>query len=178
MKGVIFTELVNFMEKVAGVVMTDEIILEADLPSGGAFTSVGSYPSSDALKLVTLASEKSGVPIDKLCRDYGTFLFERFLVLFPAIMKQYPSVDALLDHVGPHIHEEVRVLYPGAKPPSVTTLRDGDALVVNYESHRPLAHIAYGLIAGSIEHYRDDRTLTWEHNETGDRATFRLAPAA
>ena len=177
MKGVIFTELVNFMEDAVGVVFADEVLTKADLPNGGAFTAVGSYPSAHALKLVDIASEMSGIPGDELCRKYGSFLFGRFHVLFPDIMKLYATVDALLDHVGPHIHEEVRILYPGAQPPSVVTTREGDDLVVTYESHRPLAHIAYGLIAQSIEHYQDPRILTWEANASGNRAVFKLAPA-
>lgn len=175
MKGVIFTELVNFMEQLAGVVFTDDVLVEADLPHGGAFSAVGSYPSAEALKLVTIASEKSGIPVPELCEKYGRFLFDRFVVLFPDIMSLYDNVDALLDHVGPHIHEEVRVLYPGAQPPSVTTKREGDTLIVEYESHRPMAHIAYGLIARSVEHYGDPRKLTWDASAQGNRASFRLA---
>lgn len=175
MKGVIFTELVNFMEEAGGVVFADQVLVDADLPHGGAFTAVGSYPSAEALKIVTIASERSGIPVPELCEKYGRYLFERFNVLFPDIMQLYHTVDALLDHVGPHIHEEVRMLYPGARPPSVTTSRDGDAIIVTYESHRPMAHIAYGLIAQSIEHYRDPRRLTWQSNAAGDRATFRLS---
>lgn len=177
MKGVIFTELVNFMEKLAGVVFTDEVLVEADLSHGGAYSSVGSYPSAEALKLVTIAAEKSGVPVSELCEKYGRFLFDRFNVLFPDIMKLYDNADALLDHVGPHIHEEVRVLYPGAQPPSISTKREDDALIVEYESHRPMAHIAYGLIARSVEHYGDPRKLTWEANAQGNRAKFRLEAA-
>jgi hypothetical protein len=177
-KGVIFTELVNFMESEGGVVFADEVLVEADLPNGGAFTSVGSYPTAHALKMVDIAAQKTGHSVAQLCEAYGRFLFGRFNVLFPDIMKLYTTVDALLDHVGPHIHEEVRVLYPGAQPPSVVTSRQGDALVVTYESHRPLAHIAYGLIARSIDHYGDPRQLTWQVNATGDRATFTLAPVS
>lgn len=178
MKGVIFTELVGFMEEVAGVVFADEVLMEANLPHGGAYSSVGSYPSAEALSLVGIASEKSGIPAADLCDKYGRYLFDRFNVLFPDIMKLYTSVDALLDHVGPHIHEEVRVLYPGAQPPSVTTEHNGDTMTVTYESHRPMAHIAHGLIARSIEYYHDPRTLIWEANDRGDRATFTLKPAA
>ncbi|GAA0283647.1 heme NO-binding domain-containing protein [Alteraurantiacibacter aestuarii] len=177
MKGIIFTELVNFMEEGFGLVFADEVLVEADLPDGGAFTSVGSYPATNALKMVSIASVKSGVPVDELCQKYGSYLFQRFTVLFPDIMKLYTSVDELLDHVGPHIHEEVRILYPGAKPPSVTTRRENGVLVVSYQSHRPLAHIAYGLIRQSIEHYGDERELTWESSKLGDRAEFRLVKA-
>ncbi|VVT04379.1 heme NO-binding domain-containing protein [Erythrobacter sp. EC-HK427] len=174
MKGVIFTELVGFMEEIAGVVFADQVLMEADLPHGGAYSAVGSYPSAEALSLVTIASEKSGIPAGELCDQYGRYLFDRFNVLFPDIMKLYATVDALLDHVGPHIHEEVRVLYPGAQPPSVTTQHDGDVMTVTYESHRPMAHIAHGLIARSIEHYGDPRRLEWEANDEGTRATFTL----
>lgn len=178
MKGVIFTELVNFMESAGGVVFADEVLVEADLPNGGAFTSVGSYPTAHALKMVDIAAQKTGHSVPKLCEDYGRFLFDRFHVLFPDIMKLYATVDDLLDHVGPHIHEEVRVLYPGAQPPNVVTSREGDALIVTYESHRPLAHIAYGLIARSIDHYGDPRQLTWEASAFGTNAIFTLAPAS
>ncbi|PEQ10506.1 hypothetical protein B2G71_22020 [Novosphingobium sp. PC22D] len=177
MKGVIFTELVQFMEQNFGIIFVDEVLTQADLPGGGAFTSVGSYPSSQALKIVTIASEKSGVPLEELCQNYGSFLFDRFGELFPDIMELYDSADALLSHVGPHIHEEVRILYRDAQPPSVTTEKDGDTLIVTYESHRPLGHIAYGLIRRSLEVYKDPRSLTWEVSPRADRAVFRLAPA-
>lgn len=178
MKGVIFTELVRFMEDVGGLVFADTVLVEADLPHGGAYSAVGSYPSAEALSLVEIASEKSGIPAAELCERYGRYLFDRFTVLFPNIMGAYDSVDALLDHVGPHIHQEVRMIYPGASPPQVSTRHDGDTVIVTYESHRPMAHIAHGLIARSIEHYGDPRSLEWEANDRGDRATFTLKPAA
>ncbi len=177
MKGVIFTELVSFMEKALGIIAADDILTRADLPNGGAFTSVGSYPYTDAIKLVSLASDHSGIPVEELCQSFGSHLLDRFGVLFPNIMDQYKTVDDLLGHVGPHIHEEVRILYPGAQPPSVSARQEGDDFILTYESHRPFAHIAYGLIRRSLETYGDTRTLTWEASPASDRAVFRLAKA-
>ena len=50
MNGVIFTELVSFLETVHGVAFADAVISESRLPNDGAFTSVGNYPSAQALQ--------------------------------------------------------------------------------------------------------------------------------
>jgi len=46
MKGVIFTEFLDFVELEMGGEMVDAIIDDCDLPSGGAYTSVSIYPFS------------------------------------------------------------------------------------------------------------------------------------
>lgn len=178
MKGIIFTELVNFMEKQGGVLFADEVLEEADLDHGGGYSTVGTYRHEEALALVGIVSARTGTSVPELCETFGRFLFERFLILFPEIMQRFTDVDALLDHVGPHIHEEVRILYPGAQPPRVSTERKDGALLVHYESHRPMAHIAFGLIAQGMVHFCDARVLRWTHNSNGDRATFQLEQAA
>lgn len=178
MKGLIFTELVRFIEDNYGFLAADDIIMEADLPNGGAFTSVENYPSSHAIRMVELASEKSGTPIPDLLMAFGRFLLDRFRTLFPDILAAYTSVDDLMSHVASHIHEEALIIYPDAQPPGIRASREGGALVISYESHRPLAHIAYGLIERSLVLYDDPRKLEWSVNATGDRATFRLAEAA
>ena len=40
MKGIVFTELIELVEKKFGLEMVDTIIGESDLPSGGVYTSV------------------------------------------------------------------------------------------------------------------------------------------
>ena len=41
MKGLIFNELLDFVERHAGSTMLEEVLEEADLASGGAYTAVG-----------------------------------------------------------------------------------------------------------------------------------------
>ncbi|BCA62843.1 hypothetical protein HMP09_2077 [Sphingomonas sp. HMP9] len=177
MKGVIFTELIGFIEQRFGIIFMDAVLCEADLPNDGAFTTVGTYPSSHALRLIVLAADRAGLSVDAVCTDYGEHLFDRFGVLFPAILARYATADALLEHVGSHIHEEVRVLYPDARPPRISTERDGASLIVTYASHRPMAHIAYGLIRRSMAAYGDPRTLSWTSTPRAETATFRLSAA-
>jgi hypothetical protein len=176
MKGVIFTELIRFMEAQSAA-FADEVVREAALPNDGAYTSVGSYPSAQALAMVHAASRVSGQSEEELCRQFGNFLFSRFLILFPHITSAYTTAEALLGHVGTHIHEEVCVLYPDSRPPQITARRDGTRTIMTYQSHRPMAAIAFGLIQGCMAHYGDPRSVSWSASSRGRAATFILSEA-
>ncbi len=177
MKGIIFTQLIGFIEEHVGISLAEQVIEKAALPNEAAFATVGTYPAQWALTMVAAASELSGIPAEKLCADYGEWLFARFTVLYPQLIDQYPDADAMLDHVGSHIHEEVTILYPDAKPPMVAMQRDGDTAIVEYASHRPLAYIALGLIRGCLTHYNDLRIVSWTPGADLTRAQFHIVPA-
>ena len=48
MKGVVFTEFIEMVEDKFSADIADQIIEEADLPSGGVYTSVGTYDHAEA----------------------------------------------------------------------------------------------------------------------------------
>ena len=175
MKGVIFTELVRFMEQTVSADFADDVIVKADLPNDGAFTTVGNYPTAYAAKLIEAAVELSGIDAPELSRQFGRVLFSRFIVLFPEIMARYENATQLLDNVGPHIHMEVCTLYPDAQPPQVTTEKRGNDLVVKYSSHRPMAAIAFGLIEQCLIHYGDPRQVSWERDAPAYSASFAIS---
>ena len=175
MKGIIFTELVRFMEKVQSPEFADQVISGAELPNDGAFTSIGNYPSEYALAMVGKASEASGIEGPELCRLFGVYLYDRFTILYPYIMESYKTAEALLTHVGSHIHAEVCVLYPDAKPPQIVAEVVGGTTIIRYESHRPMAAIAHGLVQGCMAHYQDTRQLEWDCAEDSKSATFKIS---
>ncbi|MEP2987856.1 MAG: heme NO-binding domain-containing protein [Parasphingorhabdus sp.] len=175
MKGIIFTELVRFMEKVQSADFADAVISGAELPNDGAFTSVGNYPSEYALNMVGQASEQSGIEASELCRLYGKYLYGRFTILYPHIMESYRTAEALLTHVGSHIHNEVCILYPDAKPPQISASEAQGQTIIEYRSHRPMAAIAQGLVQGCMEHYSDPRKLEWDIDEDGKSARFTIS---
>ncbi len=175
MKGVIFTELVSYMETRHGMAFADDVITQSNLPNDGAFTSVGNYPSAQALTMVGVAARLSGIDGAIICEDYGAWLFDRFGVLFPAIMAAYPTAESLLLHVGSHIHEEVRVLYPDARPPLIEAVSEGTTMTVSYRSHRPMAHIAFGLIRQCLVSYGETRTVRWHNAGRAEEAQFIIS---
>jgi hypothetical protein len=177
MKGIVFTELVGFVERHASIPVAESIISGAALDNDGAFTSVGNYPHSEAIKLVLSASEELDIPPADLMRQFGNELFPRLLDAHPQFIGEEPD-DAFtfLSKVQTHIHVEVAKLYTDSNPPAVrTTLQDGE-MIVSYSSHRPFAMIAMGLIEGCCAYFDD--TLVVELHEDLDpaskRATFSI----
>ncbi|GAB5348332.1 heme NO-binding domain-containing protein [Alteriqipengyuania sp. 357] len=179
MKGIVFSEMLEFLDRTGGPLFAEQVLADADLPHGGAYSRVALYPWEEAVRIVEAAARASGTKADELCQAFGRFLFERFTILYADIVQRYPSAEALLTHVGGHIHEEVRVIYPDARPPAITTRTDSGDLIVEYASHRPFAHIAHGLVAGAMKHFGDTRRLEWLHaSDDGSRAAFVLVRSA
>ncbi len=174
MKGIIFTELVRFMEQVKSAKFVDDVITAAQLPNDGAFTSVGNYPSEYALSMVSEASKSSGIDGTELCRLFGHYLYNRFLTLYPDIIAAYTNAEDLLAHVGSHIHGEVRILYPDARPPRMESQNSEEGFILTYQSHRPMAAIACGLVQGCMKHFEDERELQWSFSDGGKRASFTI----
>lgn len=176
MKGIIFVELMNFMDERFGADFTERVVERAGLPNEAAFTTIGNYPSEYAGTLVASASGLADADAAGLCEAFGRYLFQRFEVRFPHLLKRYGSSRELLDHVQSHIHEEVKVIYPGATPPSVTTQECEEGFVVAYRSHRAFAHIAYGLVQQCIVFYSEQSRVEWCPGSTADRARFIIRP--
>ena len=86
MKGIVFTELVDFVERHTSVPIAELIISEAGLENDGAFTTVGNYPHSEAIKLVISASEHLNTPVADLMRQFGNELFVRLLDSHPQFL--------------------------------------------------------------------------------------------
>jgi hypothetical protein len=156
MKGIVFCEFVEMMEKEFSAEMADEIISDAQLDSGGVYTAVGTYDHHEMLTLVTRLSERTGAPAPDLVEAFGRYLFGRFVDLYPDFFVGVDGAFSFLDRIEEHVHVEVRKLYPDAELPTFATSRtDGNTMVMVYQSTRPFADLARGLIEGCITHYGD-----------------------
>ena len=177
MKGIVFTELVNFVERHTSMPVAESIISEAGLDNDGAFTSVGNYPHSEAIKLVMSASESLDAPPADLMRQFGKELFARLLDTHPQVLGEESS-DAFefLAKVQSHIHVEVAKLYTDSSPPEIRTTRQDGKMIVSYSSHRPFAMIAMGLVEGCCAHFEDTLVveLHGDPDEASTSATFSV----
>ena len=54
MRGVVFTELMEFVEDKLGFEVADKMIEKSKLDNGGVFTQGGNYPFKDMVKLLTI----------------------------------------------------------------------------------------------------------------------------
>jgi Haem-NO-binding len=177
MKGVVFTEFLEMVEDRFSPEMADRIIERAELPSGGVYTTVGTYDHGEMIQLVSCLSEETGIPSADLVRSFGMHLFGRFHMMFPKYFEDVSSSFDFLQRTDHYIHVEVRKLYPDAELPSFDcdTSQPG-CLRLTYRSSRPFAALAEGLIRSCVAHYGEAVDIAVEDlsDGTGTAARFLL----
>ena len=181
MKGIIFTEFLEMVEEKFSPEVADKIIEASETVTGGAYTSVGTYHHSELIEMVGHLSEESGIEVVPLVKVFGEHLFGRFVDLYPEFFEGVDSCFQFLELIENHVHVEVQKLYPDAELPTFGTEQpEPNKLEMTYQSMRPLAPVAEGLIRGCIAHYQEDITLTVEDLSGGDntRARFTLEKLA
>lgn len=154
MKGIVFTEFLNFVAQRYGEDAVDDIIDACPLASGGAYTAVGTYSHGEMAQLCGALAERSGAPVADLVRSFGSHLSGSFARGYPAFFPKDGSFFDFLESIEAHIHVEVRKLYPDAELPTFTVESRGDKrMVMEYRSPRRMAALAEGLILGSARHF-------------------------
>ena len=155
MKGVVFTEFLQMVEDRFSADMVDDIIDDANLPSGGAYTAVGTYPHEEIVALVVALSQRSGLAVPDLLRTYGEHLFGIFVRGYPGFFAGVTDAFDFLAGIEDIIHAEVRKLYPDAELPRFDVERrdDDQELVLLYDSRRHFEDLAEGLMRGCIAHF-------------------------
>lgn len=176
MKGIVFTEFIELVEKTFSMDMVDDILDDCDLDSGGAYTSVGMYDYKEMLQLVTALSERSGMPVAELLHVFGRHLIKKFSSNFATMFEEASDAFSFLEGIDNHVHVEVRKLYPDAELPQLGSERpDSDTLIMRYKSNRPFAELAYGLISGALDYFGEQVAITRELETTdGTVQTFTL----
>ena len=156
MKGIVFTEFLDMVETTISADMVDDVIEAARVPSGGAYTAVGTYDHKEMVSLVGALSEFSGNPVPALLHQFGRHLFGRFVVLYPVFFEGVENALEFLARVEGVIHEEVLKLYPDAELPRFEARWTGPgALTLVYRSPRHMGDLAHGLIEGCVAHFGD-----------------------
>jgi hypothetical protein len=177
LKGILFTELIDFIERHTDIATAEQIIDEANLKSSGAFTAVGNYPHQEMLLLVGSASSILQSPPRDLMRQFGKELFSRLYESHPEFFEEnVNNAPLFLERIQEHIHDEVTKLYPDSSPPSILVSKDEGFLRVAYESHRPFALVALGLIEGCYEYFGKPVHVQFDDNldATSSSAQFSI----
>ncbi|GEN98229.1 hypothetical protein NSE01_00620 [Novosphingobium sediminis] len=152
MKGVVFNLLEDAVAREHGLLAWDGLLEMAGLE--GAYTSLGSYPDSEVIRLIDAASIVLGVSAGEVLRWFGRsaipLLFERYEKFFTP----HVSAQSFVASINDVIHPEVRKLYTGAACPHFHfhDLEDGRTGLA-YKSPRRMCQLAHGFIEGAADHY-------------------------
>lgn len=181
MKGIVFTELLEMVEERYSLDVVDRIVERAQLPSGGVYTSVGTYPPAEAISLVRELSKETGASASELLHTFGLHLFKRFAVGFPHFFRPEDDTLGFLERVETVIHVEVKKLYPDAELPTFDCMRNDGALTMIYRSPRCLSSLAEGLIQGCADHFGEPIAIAREDlskDASGEVVRFTITKRA
>jgi hypothetical protein len=177
MKGIVFTEFLDMVEEAFGLETVDRIIEASALSTDGAYSAIGTYDHMEMVRLVGNLSKETGKPIPALLQAYGEHLFARFSKKFPVFFERPKTCFEFLNSIEGTIHVEVLKLHPDAELPKFKADIVSDReMLLHYQSSRPFADLAHGLIAGCARHYGEDMTIERESfgATAGTNVCFKL----
>ena len=166
MKGLLFCEFIEFLEKQIGDDGTQEIIDKAELASEVAYSRVGFYDYQELIQLLVTTAEYTQKEAGDLLQGFANHLFKVFKRDYSSFFDGVSSAAEMLKTIDDHIHVEVKKLYPDAELPQFRYEEQGQDLHLYYSSPRPLAGVAHALINACLHYFKDEQFL--EHHEISD----------
>lgn len=175
MKGMIFTELVEFVEEKFGFEVVDEMLESSLLPVKGAYTQAANYSFEELMAILSKLSQITSVTVDDLIATYARHLFGRISGLFPFIFAKFSSSLPFIAQVDTFIHPEVKKLYPDAELPRFQMISlDEKELIIDYYSSKPLASMAVGLMNGAADYFKEKIEISYVVDTQKTRFTVVL----
>jgi hypothetical protein len=154
MKGMVFTEFLELVERTHSADLADQLIEECELPSGGAYTAVGNYDHREMVRLLTALHRHTAQPVDQLLRWFGVNLYTALSKGFPGFFEGKTHAFQVLEGIESVIHTEVRKLFPDAELPGFEVHRmRSDCLILDYRSPRCMEDLAHGLIQACVTQF-------------------------
>ena len=157
MKGMVFTEFLEMVEDKFGFDVADKIVSDADLPSGGVYTGVGTYDHGEMVSLVINLGKETNTEIPVLLNVFGSHLFGQFTKGYQNFFEGVDDALDFLEGIEDYIHVEVKKLYPKAELPKFDIERiDKNTLKMHYTSARKMGDLAQGLLEGAINYFKEE----------------------
>ena len=175
MKGVMFTEFLDMVAQRYSEDMVDDIIEDSDLPSGGAYTSVGTYEGQELWMLVGALSKRTGALVPDILRAAGHHLFRYFFAEYSRGAHAGTGSFAFLSELEALVQEDVHKLEPGVEVPEMQTIRLGpDQLQIVFRSPNGLSYLLEGIMRASFDHFDEQVDMNVNVVDDGHTAYFNL----
>jgi hypothetical protein len=173
MHGIIFGELKKLVDTRVGGDTWRIILKEAGL-AAKVYMPVTEYPDEDAVHIVEALSKFSGRSVRDLFEEFGEFIAPDLLALYRHMVKPEWRTLELLENTENTIHRVVRIRNPGARPPELKCVRDGDEVLITYGSARRMCGVAVGIVRGLARYYDESIQIDELSCMSGGAAVCRI----
>lgn len=154
MKGIVFNLLAETVVDEHGEDVWDSLLAAAGLD--GAYTSLGSYPDADMVRLVKVAAATLRCSSTDVLRWFGRAAMPLLAIRYGVFFEGHRSSRDFVRSVNDIIHPEVRKLYAGAGCPQFVFADEPDGrLLIGYSSPRQLCHLAHGFVEGAADQFNE-----------------------
>lgn len=157
MKGILFREFLDLLEKEFGMETLDSVLTLAGpmLSTNGAYTTVGTYPHQELLSLIEATLSITSANLDNMLNVYAEGLMQSFERSHPSFFSAHKDLVSFLLNVEGQMHAGVRKLYADAKPPTLDVSQiDDSSLKLCYRSLRPLSIVVQPLVRAAAKRYK------------------------
>ena len=178
MKGSVFRVFAKMVEQNFGNEMFDDLVEDCQLPSGGAYTSVGYYNDRELFDLVAALSLRTQTPVPAVLHAFGEFWVLVFLEKYALANEAYASLFDFLDDIETHWRAETLSLYPSDQHPTFEVRRvDDQTTTVLFRAVPPLSQAApgiLGILEGAVAYYGVDARVEMEDKDLDETSAVRF----
>ncbi|WP_020394603.1 heme NO-binding domain-containing protein [Thiolinea disciformis] len=177
MKGIFFTTFLEMVEQLYSANMVDDIIAKSNLPSEGAYTTVGSYHHSELVSLVHTLSTLTGESLNYILSQYGAHIFHELFKLNAHFFKKRETAFDLLESLNIYVEVEILKLYPNERMPSFQTKRlDTNRLLFTYRSPHAFLVVIEGFLQACFKYYNTSAQMVVHDHKplNGAHADFEI----
>ena len=178
MKGSVLRVFAKMVEQNFGNEMFDDLVEDCQLPSGGAYTSVGYYNDRELFDLVAALSLRTQTPVPAVLHAFGEFWVLVFLEKYALANEAYASLFDFLDDIETHWRAETLSLYPSDQHPTFEVRRvDDQTTTVVFRALPPLSQAApgiLGILEGAVAYYGVDAKVEMEDKDPDETSAVRF----
>ena len=178
MKGSVLRVFAKMVEQNFGNEMFDDLVEDCQLPSGGAYTSVGYYNDRELFDLVAALSLRTQTPVPAVLHAFGEFWVLVFLEKYALANEAYASLFDFLDDIETHWRAETLSLYPSDQHPTFEVRRvDDQTTTVLFRAVPPLSQAApgiLGILEGAVAYYGVDARVEMEDKDLDETSAVRF----
>jgi predicted hydrocarbon binding protein len=158
MHGLIFVELKKYVEARYNQ-ETWELLLEKAGLKHQMYLASSVYPDGDALNLVTLACQMTGLTASAVLEDFGNFMVPDLIEQYRFLIKPNWGLLEFLENTEETIHKIMR-FHQGVTPPRLAVHRLSDSkVIISYGSARRLCALLRGMVKGSAKFFKEEVTV-------------------
>jgi len=164
MKGIIFNAVEEAVIELFDADTWDNLVEAAGV--SGSYKALGTYPDSELLALVHVATEVTGMSTEEVLHTLGRKALPVLVDEVEELVDRKSHVFDFLGTIHDIIHVEVRKLAPDAQTPDIITKPiDDNSIEVTYRSKRNMPALAEGLILGAGDMFEQELSVETQKSD-------------